>query len=275
MTKAPLTLALIQDVFPNPADHPRLHEHLAEAKAAGADLAILPELPLDPWYPAERTSKPEHAEGKEGPRHRALAEAARQEGIGVLGGVLFQEEEGRRFNRALLFDASGALLGHYDKAHLPAEEGFWEGDHYEASSIPPRPIEFGRWPLGLQICSDANRPIGAYLLAAAGAACVINPRATEAATFHRWRKVLQANALVSGLYVVSVNRSRSELGVNFGGPAVVYAPDGEVVTESEETVTLVDLDPAQIEKARQGYPGYLKWNRKLYTDGWASDDNGA
>ena len=49
---ASLTVALISDVFVQADDAPRLVASLMQARSRGADLAVLPEIPLNPWSPS-------------------------------------------------------------------------------------------------------------------------------------------------------------------------------------------------------------------------------
>ena len=126
-----LTVALISETFWEPDGTIRLKQRLAEAADRGADLALLPELPLNPWSPATTEANDGDAEPMDGPRSRAQAEAAAEAGIGLVGGIIHRDEAGRRTSRALIFDRSGAIVATYEKLHLPDEEGFWEASHYE------------------------------------------------------------------------------------------------------------------------------------------------
>ena len=262
-------VAMLHEVFFGDDAEQRLTARLQEARAAGAELAVLPELPMQTWCAAERTPANEDAEPPEGPRHRIMAAAARAAGVGLVGGAIVRDPDtGLRFNTALVFAADGTLVDTYRKCHIPEEPGFWESDHYEPGNAPPRVIEGFGLPFGVQICSDTNRPFGTHLLAASGAALVVIPRSTEAATYERWRLVLRANALVSACHVICVNRPGPEFGVLIGGPSVAVSPQGEVVAESEDPVTVVAVDRAPVEAARRGYPGYLTWHRDLYVEGW-------
>jgi predicted amidohydrolase len=152
--------------------------------------------------------------------------------------------------------------------HVPDEPGFWESLHYEPGDRPPVRIDHFAMPLGVQICSDVNRPTGSLQLGALGAELIVVPRATEATTFEPWRTVMQANALTSCCYVVCVNRPRPELGVPFGGPSIAIAPDGEVLTETAETLCVVELSRQVARRARAEYPGYLAEPAGLYAEGW-------
>lgn len=265
-----LTIALVSDVFHGRDGEARLRERLVEAKARGARLAVLPELPLDPWIPATRQVREEDAEPPGGPRHAVLSRAAAAGGIGLLGGAIVREPaSGRRFNTALLFDERGDLVHTYRKLHLPQEEGFWETRHYEPGDDPPSVAGAFGMPLGIQICSDVNRPEGSHILGALGAEAILCPRAAEAATWPRWRLVLQANAITSTAHVVCVNRPRPENDIPLGGPSVAILPNGEVVLESADPVSVVTLDRAQVRRARQEYPGYLPVRADVYASSWA------
>ncbi len=256
-----LTVALVRDVFPAEADHERLKRRLGEAAALGAQLAVLPELPFNPWSAVSTTPRDEDAEPPppDGPRYRRLVEAVAETGIAVLGGAIVRDTvSGRRLNTALLVDASGRLVGRYSKIHLPEEPGYWETSHYEAGTTAPEPLILPGTSLrlGIQICSDINRPAGAQLLAARGAEVIFIPRATEAHSYPRWLLVFRAVALTNGAWVVSVNRP-DDPSVPIGGPSVVVDPTGQIVLETEDTVVAATLDRSSVASARASYPGYL------------------
>ena len=263
-----LTVALISETFWEPDGAVRLKQRLAEAVDRGADLAVLPELPLNPWSPATREPNEDDAEPMDGPRSRVQAEAAAEAGIGLVGGIIHRDEAGRRTSRALIFDRAGALVATYEKLHLPEEEGFWETSHYEPGHEPPRRIDAFGVPFGVQLCSDNNRPQGTHLLGAQGAMAMLNPRATEEATYQRWKIVFRANAMTSACYVLSVNRPHPEAGVPLGGPSVAIDPRGDVILETTDRMAIVTLDASAAQAARKGYPGYLAIRAQVYADAW-------
>jgi len=263
-----LTVAMISETFWEPDGAVRLKQRLAEAVDRGADLALLPELPLNPWSPASTDPRDDDAEPMDGPRSRAQAEAAGEAGIGLVGGIIHRDTSGRRTSRALIFDRSGAVVATYEKLHLPEEEGFWETSHYEAGHEPPRRIDAFGLPFGVQLCSDNNRPQGTHLLGAQGAMAMLNPRATEEATYQRWKVVFRANAMTSACYVLSVNRPYPERGVPLGGPSVAIDPRGDVIVETTDRMAVVTLDASAAQEARKGYPGYLAIRARVYADAW-------
>lgn len=265
-----LTIALIRDVFYSDDGPYRLRQRLQEAKKAGAALAVLPELAMLPWVPATKTARDQDAEPAEGPRHQLQSAIAAEIGIGLLGGAIVRDEQGQRFNTALLFGPDGSFLHGYRKIHIPDEPGFWEADHYQADDTIPRPVSAFGLNLGFQICSDNNRPFGTHILGAQGADAVLVPRSTETATYVKWRPIFQANALTSGCWVLSVNRPGPEEGVAIGGPSIAVAPDGTVVLETEDAIGIVTIDRSSVQQARSEYPGYLAFPSDLYARAWGT-----
>jgi len=269
MSTAHLTVALVTDTFPNDDDAPRLHDRLRAARDLGADLAVLPELPLNPWAPLTRQPSRADAEDPCGPRHQLLAAAAHRAGLAVLGGAIIRDPgTGRRHNTALLFGPDGQLVLHYRKVHLPDEEGYWEAHHYEPGDEIHTPARVSSWGIGVQICSDVNRPQGCNALGAMGAEVLLVPRATPPETWARWELVLRANAVTSCAYVISVNRAGTRSGGVIGGPSVAIGPNGDVLLETVEPVAVVTLGRGALDAARGDYPGYLDVRSPVYEDAW-------
>jgi predicted amidohydrolase len=265
-----LTVALISEVFWQPDGEERLTARLRAAAEQGAELALLPELPLNPWRPATKEAVDDDAEAEGGPRTNAMARAARASGVGLVGGIIHREpDSGRRTSRALLFDGSGEIVARYEKLHLPEEPGFWETSHYQPGTLSPRPVERFALAVGMQICSDINRPEGCHLLGALGAEAILAPRATEQRTYPRWNVVFRANALTSTAYVLSVNRPSPEEGVLIGGPSIAVDPNGQVLVETTDTLAVATLDRAVVAQARVDYPGYLPIRAGLYAKAWS------
>jgi predicted amidohydrolase len=264
-----LTVALVSEVFWQPDGAARLKQRLGECVEQGAQLAVLPEIPLNPWRPSTKVVVDEDAEPMNGPRRQLMATAAREAGIGLVGGIIHRDEvTGRRTSRALVFDATGALVATYEKLHLPEEPGFWETSHYEPGETAPRRIDAFGMPIGVQVCSDVMRPEGSHLLGAQGTEAILIPRATEQATYRHWHTVFCANARTSACYVLSVNRPEPEDGVLIGGPSIAVDPFGEVMVETTDPMAVVTLESSVVRKARVAYPGYLPIRARLYADAW-------
>ena len=267
-----LSVALLSRVYPERDN--RLEQDLATIRA---DLVVLPELPLNPWSPATQTAREDDVDDW---RSSCLSRAAAGAGKAVLGGVIEATLSdtprrppqggalaGRR-NTAYLWGPDGKSCLRYEKMHLPHEPGFWETHHYQPGVEAPRVSDQLGFPLGVQLCSDTNRPFGSLALQAQGAAAIIIPRATEKATFGRWRRIFQALAQITACYVLSVNRPHPEAGVPLGGPSIVVRPDGEVLVESDDPVVHLTLEHSKVVAARGGYPGYLDFPLEVYASAW-------
>jgi predicted amidohydrolase len=264
-----LVVALVHEVFHGTDADARLAETLSRARRRGAELAVLPELPLDPWIPAAAERREADAERPGGPRQERLARAARESEIALLGGAIVRDpSHGRRTSRAMLLDRRGELVASYDKLHLPQESGYLEQTHYAPGTDPPTVFSGCALPLGIQICSDLHRPSGSQLLRAQGASAILAPRATPAESYSDWLLVMRAAALTSACWLVSVNRPRQTGETRIGGPSVVVAPDGHPLHETEERLSLVELDSEAVRRARAAYPGYLGLPSDVYARGW-------
>ena len=187
-----LSIAMISDVFVGEESKDRLLTCLMNAKGQGADLAVLPEIACNPWSPATKESRGEDAEDLGGERCQMQSNAAKEVGIGLVGAAILKEDE-NRYNTCLFWDEQGELLGTYQKHHIPEEEGFWETSHYTQGTEGFPVFHFHGFNIGIQICSDMNRPQGSHLLAAQGADVIVGPRSTELATYDKWRPVWVAN----------------------------------------------------------------------------------
>ncbi len=261
-------IALISEVYPE--GYHALVDDLGEAVDAGARLAVLPECPAQAWAPGRDRPDDVDAEPAGGTRESWQASAASTAGIALLGGGIERCPDGRRRNAAVLWDEAGVERLRYHKIHIPDEPGFREAAHYEPGLSAPSVVEIAGLRIGVQICSDNQRPDGAMMLAAQDADCILNPRATEVGLLDRWKTIWRANAMVTGCWILSPNRPRPEPGTPLGGPSIAVDPRGEIRLESTAKISLVEVDPEAVAEARNAYPGYLAIPAETYATGWRS-----
>src|SRR5262249_1863381 len=108
----------------------RLVHLLERAAAAGAELAVFPEMALTTFFPRWALEDESEIESfyetrVPGPQTQALFDAARRLGIGFALGYSEIADEGgrrRRFNTMDLFAANGERVGRYRKMHIPGSE---------------------------------------------------------------------------------------------------------------------------------------------------------
>jgi predicted amidohydrolase len=87
-TPAALHVALVTEVFCDDPDGAALSRVLTDAKERGAEVAVLPELPLNGWAPASKIAQDADAEEPDGPRQTAMSAAAASVGIALVGGAI-------------------------------------------------------------------------------------------------------------------------------------------------------------------------------------------
>ena len=97
---------------------------------------------------------------------------------------------------------------------------------------------------------------------------IVAPRATELATWHRWKPVLIAGALTSCCWIATVNRPEPEQDVLIGGPSFAVDPNGEVLLETTDRLGIFEFDRSTLDAQRVAYPGYLDIRADLYSEGW-------
>jgi deaminated glutathione amidase len=189
-------------------------ELLASAAAAGASLAVLPEnfafMGLDD-ADKRRVGEPEG----DGPIQAALAEAARHLQLWIVAGTvpLRLAGEGRVAAASLVFDASGRIVGRYDKMHLFDVDIPGRQEHYrESANIAPgkapKIVETPLGRLGLSVCYDLRFPELYRALSAAGAELLSVPSAFTAPTGRaHWETLLRARAIENLCYVIAPAQS--------------------------------------------------------------------
>jgi formamidase len=212
-----------------------LHETLESVQ-----LVIAPELHLSavggffdelPGH-AERVAVP-----VPGPLTDRLAALARETGLWLVPGSLYERDGDAIHNTAVVLSPDGELVTTYRKC-FP-----WQP--YEATVPGRRLVTFdiedvGR--IGLAICHDGAFPEVFRALAWSGAEVVLQPTLTT--TIDREAEVVlaRANAIANQLYVVSVNAC-APAGL---GRSVLVDPEGHVRYEAgagEEVITdVLDLD---------------------------------
>jgi beta-ureidopropionase len=137
---------------PDAQENMRRAERILEAAGAlRPDLAILPETFIMAGFPA--SAIPGLAEEPGGPVFGMLASMAKKHHMNLVAGYLAREDK-RLYNRALVFDREGRLIGQYDKRH-PV------GGEKDAGVLPGQRagvFELDVGKIGVAICFDINWP---------------------------------------------------------------------------------------------------------------------
>lgn len=241
-------------------------EHLlAQAAAAGAQLAALPEyfclMGRRDSDKLEIAEAPAAAGG--GPIQQFLADAARRHRLWIVGGTLpvRSAEPGRVLNRCIVHAPDGSVAGHYDKVHLFAfdngRESYDEGRVLCAGGQPVA-LQAGPLRLGLSVCYDLRFPelYRALMQPPCDLLCV--PAAfTHTTGRAHWELLLRARAVENQCYVLaSAQGGLHENGRRTWGHSMVIDPWGEVlaVQEQGEGMALAELQPERLAQVRQQLP---------------------
>jgi NAD+ synthase (glutamine-hydrolysing) len=241
-----LALAQINTVVGDLDENRRLIlERLQEAKAAGADLVLFPELAVT-GYPAEDLLlRPGFIRAAE----RSLAEIARAaRGIVALVGTPHFD---RDLHNACAVCAAGEVKAIYRKRFLP-NYGVFDEHRYFAPGRDLLLLEFGDVLIGPTVCEDIWQPgPPATDLALAGAQLIAN---ISASPFHVGKdrereQMLATRARDNVCYVAFVNAVGGQDELVFDGHSVVLDDEGRVLARApgfEEALLVIDLDPDEV-----------------------------
>ena len=257
LKSAVLTIALAQmDIATGQpeANLAQVRDFAAQARDAGADLLLLPELWLH-GYDLERAEEWAAPLGEAGFAH--MAALAREFGLYLAGSLLEQHagggsgEPGRAIsNTAVLYAPDGVLLGAYRKIHLfrlmQEPRYLTPGDH---ATLCPTP-----WgPVGLAICYDMRFPELFRAMALAGAVIFLVPAQWPVRRIEAWLLLARARAVENELIVAACNRVGDDGQVTFPGRSCVVDPWGHALVEGDdqERLLIARADLREVRKARR------------------------
>lgn len=210
----------------------KLAAGLAHAAAAGAQVAVVPEYAameltalLSPAAQADLTAQLDELQPLVPAYLATYAELARAHGLAVVGGSCPERVGARVHNRLRVHGPAGAAVIVEKLQMTRFERERWG----VAGGAGQTVIEVAGARLGVAICYDAEFPLIARRLVAAGAEVVLVPSCTDAlAGYHRVRIACQARALENQCYVVqapTVGAAPWSIAVDDNvGAAGVYAP---------------------------------------------------
>jgi len=220
-------------------------ELIRDAAAAGAKLAVLPEIHLSPFFPKHKgTDASAWAMTLDDPAVAALSAAAREAGVVVVANIYLQDADGERYDASPVFNADGSLLGVTRMNRIAQFDGFWEQDYYAAGDgLPIYDTAAGR--LGVVICYDRHFPESYRACARAGADVIATPTCIEAGEpLDLFEAEMRTLAYQNHVYAVLANRCGAEDGRRYAGRSLVTGPDGSVLARGGDgpEAVLADYD---------------------------------
>ena len=217
---------------------------LDEARAAGAELVLFPELAVTGYPPEDLLLRPAFVRAA----RRSLEEiaAATPDGVTALVGVPWLDGD---FYNACAVCTGGEVTAVYRKQLLP-NYGVFDEKRYFAPGDALVTLPIGGSLVGVTVCEDMWQPgPPAAGLAQMGVQLLVN---LSASPFHvgkdREREALFAErARETSALVALVNAVGGQDELVFDGHSVVLDPDGEALARApgfEEALLVVDVDPA-------------------------------
>lgn len=241
---------------------------IGEAAAAGAQIVCLQELFAGEYFcQSEDHARFAEAEPVPGPTSKALAAAARENHVAVIGSLFERRAPGLYHNTAVVFDADGRQAGLYRKMHIPDDPLYYEKFYFTPGDLGFKSCDtrFGR--AGVCVCWDQWYPEAARLTALAGAQILFYPTAigwheSEKAEFGEsqhsaWETMMRSHAIANGVFVAAVNRTGKEGNIEFWGASFVADPNGNVLaraTHEAEATLVVECNLDQIDVVRTHWP---------------------
>ncbi|UZR29970.1 carbon-nitrogen hydrolase [Methylococcus mesophilus] len=250
-------------------------EGIRNAKAQGADLVMLPELHLGPYFcQTEDCSCFDGAETIPGPTTAELGSVARELGIVVVASLFERRAPGLYHNTAVVLESDGSLAGKYRKMHIPDDPGYYEKFYFTPGDLGFRPIDTSVGRLGVLVCWDQWYPEAARLMALAGADLLLYPtaigwnpaddEAERSRQLEAWITVQRGHAVANGLTVAACNRIGSEPdpsgqtpGILFWGNSFAAGPQGEFLCRAgsaDAELLMVEVDRKRSEDVRRIWP---------------------
>ena len=235
---------------------------IGEAKAAGADYVLTPE--MTNILAARRDQLFAAIVDEDADASLAtLRELARQLGIYVhIGSLAIKLSNDRAANRSFLVDPKGDIAARYDKIHmfdvdLAGGESYRESRNYrpgEQAVLTDLP-----WArLGLTVCYDLRFPALYRALAEAGATMLAIPSAfTKQTGEAHWHVLIRARAIENGSFVFAAAQGgKHESGRDTYGHSLIVDPWGRIIAEAgtEPGVVMAEIDLAEVANARARIP---------------------
>ena len=245
-----------------------------EAAKQGAEIVCLPELFRSRYFcQAEDVKNFALAEPIPGPTSEAFVHLAAELDVTLIVSLFERRAPGLFHNTALTIDGKRGLAGKYLKMHIPDDPRFYEKFYFTPGDLGFQSVATRPAHVGVLVCWDQWYPEAARLTALKGADILFYPTAIgwqpeEKATHgerqqQAWEIMQRSHAVANGCYVVAVNRTGFEPdpsgrgGIEFWGQSFIAGPDGAIVVKApadEELVMVRELDLAQLEVSRTGWP---------------------
>ncbi len=239
--------------------------NISTAAKLGANIVCLPELFTSPYFPNQQKAKADHyLEQVPGKTTETLAKAARDLGVVVVGGSIYEKDGSKKYNTSFVIDADGKLLGKYRKVHIPHDPSFYEQNYFEKGNLGFQVFETKYGKIAPLICYDQWFPEAARTVALMGAQIIFYPTAigtvdgveqSEGNWQEAWRAVQRGHAIANACVVATVNRVGKEGSSNFWGGSFIYSQFGTLLIHgsNDEEFVMAEVDLSLSDEVKKGW----------------------
>jgi predicted amidohydrolase len=245
---------------------------LTEAHRGGAELAVLPEMFVQPY---DMTLVPDRAESVPGgPTSEKLSEWAQQFKMAIVGGSVAERgSDGKYYNTATLWSPEGAFLAKHRKVHL-FDVDLPGGVSFKESSILSPGQQVTVVPvlgmtLGIAVCYDIRFPELARLMTLKGAEMIALPGAfNHVSGPAHWEILLRNRAAENTVWVAGVSGlAPPDTSYHSWGHSMLTDPFGDVVADMgrAEGVAYGVMDPTRLKDIRARLPVLKQRREDLYS----------
>lgn len=190
-------------------------------------------------------AKPKEAEALPSETESVFAGLARELGIWLVTGSLYERDGDKVYNTASVFDPAGATVARYRKMYpfYPYEKGVDAGSEICVFDVP------GVGRFGVSICYDLWFPETSRALMWEGAEVLLHPTLTNTIDREVECAMVRAAAAQNQFYVIDVNAS----GPMAYGRSIFVGPEGEVLHEAgrEEEIIVMEIDLDRVRRSRE------------------------
>ncbi len=222
----------------------RIVEAMAEAEAAGADVAVFPELAVTGYPPEDLVERPAFVAANLAALDAVAAASGRC--ASVVGFVDRVGPDGRANAAALV--TGGRVVARYHKRILPNYGVFDEQRWFVPGTSPVETFVVAGVDSALSVCEDvwvAGGPVAAQAVAGARLICNINASPYSAGRRDDRLSMLRERVRETGCTIAYANQVGGQDELFFDGGSMVVGPDGSLVASAaqfEEQILIADVD---------------------------------
>lgn len=238
-----MRLALWQTEHPAAGDTAAALQRLAQAArdaaAQGARWLVAPEMALTGYLidPARLAALAEPADG---PLGQAVADLARQHGLGIVVGWPERHPHGGRpYNAVQAIGPDGRCLAVHRKVHL---FGAADAERFTPGEAVAAPFEWEGRRIGLLICYDVEQPAAVRALARQGTRLILAPTANMLPYDDAPRLTVPRLAAEHGVAIAYANACGAEGATRYGGLSTLVGPRGQVLAQAGRGPALLIAD---------------------------------